>query len=92
MDRRKANVPSTKPYTVNIVAGGYVPQEANITIMSNGSYLWIPDIPLGIGPHVMTMTDAKGYTGGVGHTLLTAASSPNERTRIGIRALPNGGQ
>ena len=65
-DRRKASVPSTKPYAVNILAGGYVPQQANTALQPDGSLLWVTDIPLGIGPHILYMTDAKGYTGGVG--------------------------
>ena len=70
MDRREASVPSTKPYAVTILAGGYVPHQANIALQSDGSLQWVLDIPLGIGPHVMYMTDAKGYTGGVGPHLI----------------------
>ena len=66
MDRRKASVPSTKPYAVNILAGGYVPHQANTALQPDGSLLWVTDIPLGIGPHILYMTDAAGYTGGVG--------------------------
>ena len=65
-DRRKAPVRSTTPYVINVLAGGYIPQQANTTVQSDGSYLWIPDIPLGSGPHILYMADAKGYTGGVG--------------------------
>ena len=70
MDRRKASVPSTKPYAVNILAGGYVPHQANTALQPGGSLLWVTDIPLGIGPHILYMTDAKGYTGGVGQHLI----------------------
>ena len=52
---------------MNVLAGGYVPQQANITVFPDGSFLWIADIALGVGPHILYMTDAKGYTGGVGH-------------------------
>jgi len=43
-----------------------VPHQANTALQSDGSLLWVTDIPLGIGPHILYMTDAKGYTGGVG--------------------------
>jgi len=69
-DCRKASVQSTRPYVVNILAGGYAPEPANTTLQRDGSFLWVPDIPLGIGPHILYMTDANGYTGGVGHFVI----------------------
>ena len=65
-DRRESTVKSTRPYAVNVLASGHLPQSANITVFPDGSILWIVDIALGIGPHILYMTDAKGYTGGVG--------------------------
>jgi hypothetical protein len=90
-DRKKASVPSTKPYAVYLLAGGYVPQKANTTIQPTGLYQWIPDIPLGIGPHILYITDASGYTGGVGPFRSTMASPSNEKTRIDIASIPNDG-
>ena len=43
-----------------------MPQQATTTPQPDGSLQWVTDIPLGIGPHVLYITDAKGYTAGVG--------------------------
>ena len=37
--RRKASVPSTKPFAVNILAGDYVPHQANAALQLDGSLL-----------------------------------------------------